>query len=120
MSFNMSTIQEERLVAEFVAWVALQGLPHECAEELLEREDLTEYQIKWLYDYCNRWEFAASGHYWINGTHVPANYPEHARWIASDQYVEFMMDWDKPFIPEGFDRHHDDTNLKPGLTVRKS
>lgn len=119
MFSNMTAIQEERLIAELNAWITLQGFPFECAEELLDREDLTEYHIKWLYDYCNRWEFAANGHYWINGIHVPANYSGHRVWITSLEYAEFFADWGKPFIPEGFNAYHDDTNLKPGLTVRK-
>lgn len=47
------------LTAEYIPWLDANGLPHRCALELQEEDNLTAPQRAWLQSFSARWEAAA-------------------------------------------------------------
>lgn len=101
---KMTAIQDSHLSAELTAWCALQGLEPESADEMIEREDLTEYQLAWLKDFCNRWWWADCDHMWISGRlQHPDTFTEQTTWYKSQEFADLVDTWGKPLIPEGYE-----------------
>lgn len=102
---QLNTINEAHMIAELDAWSKFHNRKPESVDEMLEYDDLTQYQQNWLAEFANRWTFAEEGHLWIQGYLNPPEsfFTEHRAWIASAEYQQFFSDWDVQFIPEGYE-----------------